>query len=138
MSIVAMLLTPALSRAAVIGAFGGAGLALTATYSRRGPMIYPVYAAILAALAVLLSRYPDLPYLGRVLAGLIGFCVATAAMYVAVGILARRARRRLVAEGRLPASALQFRLSIVGHTWRIGLLLAIGTIVSAGVAFVAV
>jgi hypothetical protein len=138
MSIVAILFTPAAARAAVIGAFGGAGLALTATYSRRGPMIYPVYASILAALAVLLSRYPDLPYLGRVLAALIGFCIATAAAYAAVGILARRARRRLVAKGRLPASALHFRLSIVGHAWRIGLLLAIGTIVSAGVAFVAV
>ena len=138
MGIVAILANPALPRAAVIGAFGGAGLALTATYSRRGPMIYPVYAAILAALAVLLSRYPNVPYLGRLLAALIGFCVATAAAYVAVGILARRARRRLVAKGRLPASALQFRLSIVGHAWRIGLLLAIGTIVSASVAFVAV
>ena len=138
MSIVAILVAPAAARAAVIGAFGGAGLALTATYSRRGPMIYPVYASILAALAVLLSRYPDLPYLGRVLAALIGFCIATAAAYAAVGILARRARRRLVAKGRLPASALHFRLSIVGHAWRIGLLLVIGTIVSAGVAFVAV
>jgi hypothetical protein len=138
MAIDANLFNPALARAAVIGAFGGAGLALTATYSRRGPLIYPVYAAILAALAILLSRYPDLPYLSRVFAALVGFCVATAAAYVAVGILSRRARRRLVAIGRLPASALQFRLSIVGHAWRIGLLLVIGTIVSAGVAFVAV
>jgi hypothetical protein len=138
MGIVAILLNPALARAAVIGAFGGAGLALTATYSRRGPLIYPVYAAILAALAILLSRYPDLPYLGRVLAAFVGFCVATAAAYVAVGLLSRRARRRLVASGRLPATALQFRLSIVGHAWRIALLLVIGTIVSAGIAFVAV
>jgi hypothetical protein len=138
MAIDANLFNPALARAAVIGAFGGAGLALTATYSRRGPLIYPVYAAILAALAILLSRYPDLPYLSRVFAALVGFCVATAAAYVAVGILSRRARRRLVAIGRLPASALQFRLSIVGHAWRIGLLLVIGSIVSAGVAFVAV
>jgi hypothetical protein len=138
MSVVAIVLNPAVSRAAVLGAFGGAGLALTSLYSRRGPMIYPVYAAILAALAVLLSRYSDLPYLSRVFAALVGFCVATAASYVTVGILADRQRRLLVAQGRLPASALHVRLSIAGHAWRIGALLTIGTIASAGVAFIAV
>jgi len=132
-----LLLNPALPRATVVGAFGGAGLALTALYSRRGPMIYPVYAAILAALTALLSRFPDLPYAGRLLASLIGFSVATAALYVTTGILADRDRRRLVKAGRLPASALQFRLSIIGHAWRIGFLLTIGTIASAGVAFIA-
>ena len=34
---------PAFPRALVIGLFGGAGLALTALYSRRGPLIYPVW-----------------------------------------------------------------------------------------------
>jgi hypothetical protein len=138
MSVVAIILSPALARAAVIGAFGGAGLALTAVYSRRGPMIYPVYAAILAALAVLLSRYSALPFLVRACAALTGFCVATAAAYVTVGILAGRQRRLLVAQGRLPAAALHARLSIAGHAWRIGALLTIGTIASAGVAFIAV
>jgi hypothetical protein len=56
---------PAFPRALFIGVFGGAGLALTALYSRRGPMIFPVYAAILAALALLLARYPDLRYVER-------------------------------------------------------------------------
>jgi hypothetical protein len=137
MGVTVLLLNPALPRSVVIGAFGGAGLALTALYSRRGPMIYPVYAAILAAFAALLARFPDLPYASRLLAALAGFCVATAALYVTTGILADRQRRRLVAKGRLPATALKFRLSVVGHAWRIGFLLIVGTIASAGVAFIA-
>src|SRR5512143_109360 len=131
MGLTILVLNPALARSVVIGAFGGAGLVLTALYSRRGPMIYPVYAAILAALAALLARFPDLPYISRLLAALVGFSVASAALYVTTGILADRGRRRLVAEGRLPATALNFRLSVIGHAWRIGFLLIIGTIASA-------
>ena len=41
---------PLVLRAGVVGIFGGAGLVLTQMYSRRGPLIFPVYAAILAAL----------------------------------------------------------------------------------------
>ncbi len=43
--------TPTLLRGLVIGAFGGAGLILTQVYSRRGPLIFIVYATILFALA---------------------------------------------------------------------------------------
>jgi len=132
-----LLLNPALPRAVVIGAFGGAGLTLTALYSRRGPMIYPVYAGILAALALLLARFPDQSYASRLVACLVGFSVASAALYVTTGILSRRGRERLVKQGRLPASALTFRLSFGGHAWRIAFLLAVGTLASAGVAFVA-
>ena len=35
---------PAFPRALVVGLFGGAGLALTTIYSRRGPLIYPALA----------------------------------------------------------------------------------------------
>src|SRR3954463_6287512 len=67
---------PAFPRAIVLGLFGGIGLALTATYSRRGPLIYPVYAAVLAAPTLLLARYASLPYDARVVAALAGFCAA--------------------------------------------------------------
>ena len=136
-SLVSVFSNPALPRAIVVGLFGGAGLALTSIYSRRGPLIYPVYAAILAALALLLARYSTIAYSARLVAALSGFCVASAALYVTSGVLADRARRLLVADGRLPASALTFRLSVIGHVWRIAFLLAIGTLVSAGVAFIA-
>jgi hypothetical protein len=133
-----ILANPALLRAVVIGAFGGTGLALTAIYSRRGPLIYPVYATILAALALLLARYPALTYVARLTAALTGFGVASAALYFTTGVLADRQRRRLVAQGRLPPAALHYHLSVLGHAWRIGMLVAIGTLVSAGVAFVSV
>jgi hypothetical protein len=128
---------PALPRAIVLGLFGGIGLALTATYSRRGPLIYPVYAAVLASLAVLLSRYSTLAYNVRVVAALGGFCAASLVLYVAVGFLADRDRAIWVELGRLPETALHHRVSLLGHAWRWGFLLAIGTVASAGVAFIA-
>lgn len=133
-----LFLNPAFPRAVVVGLFGGAGLTLTALYSRRGPLIYPVYAAILAALALELAQFADLSYASRLVACLAGFSVASAVLYVTVGFLSRRQRRQLVDRTRLPESALHYRLSIGGHAWRIAFLLGIGTIVSAGVAFIAV
>ena len=80
-----LLSNPALPRAVVVGLFGGAGLSLTIVYSRRGPMIYVAYAALLVALALLLSRYAELTYFTRFVAALSGFAVACAAVaFVAV------------------------------------------------------
>ena len=42
-----------------------------------------------------------------------------------------------VADGRLPASASQRRISVGGHAWRFGFLALVGSLASAGVAFVA-
>jgi hypothetical protein len=131
-----VLVNPALPRALVVGLFGGAGLALTAMYSRRGPLIYPVYAALLAALAMLLARYSTISFADRLVAALGGFSVASGVLYVATGILPDGARRRLVDQGRLRPSELKGGVSFAGHTWRVGFLLAVGIVVSAGVAFV--
>ena len=130
-----IVLNHVIAQAAVLGMFGGVGLALTAAYSRRGPLIYPVYAVILAALAVLLTRYASLSFWERGGAALVGFSLASAGLYIATGVLARGSRRRLVRQGRLPASALAYRVSLSGHVWRIAVLLALGTVASAGVAF---
>src|SRR6476660_4374660 len=123
-----LFVNPVLPRALVVGVFGGIGLVLTAVYSRRGPLIFAPYAALLAALTLVLARYPNLAYGVRVAAGLAGFLVASAALYVATGVLADRARRRLVAEGRLPATALHHRLSMWGHAWRVALLVGVGAV----------
>jgi hypothetical protein len=131
------LANPAMTRALVIGVFGGAGLSLTATYSRRGPMIYPVYASLLAALTLLLSRFSAVGFVDRFAAALASFLVASAVLAFTVGRLARLHRARLVTSGRLSESALNARVSLFGYAWRIGFMLAIGGIVSAGVAFVA-
>jgi len=130
-----LLLNPAFPRAIVLGLFGGAALALTVTYSRRGPMIFLPYAALLAATGLLLSRYPQLPYADRFAATLAALAVATIPLYVAVGVLAGRARARLRREGKLPPHGRG--MSVWGRTWRLGSLVVVGVIVSAGVAYVA-
>jgi hypothetical protein len=137
MSPTELIVNPAFPRALVVGAFGGVALVLTAIFSRRGPLIFAPYAAFLAALTLLLARYPSLTYSARVAAGLAGFLVASAALYAATGVRADRARRRLVAEGRLPETALHHHLPLWGHAWRLGFLVGVGTVVCAGLAFVA-
>lgn len=136
MLLVELLSTEAFPRAIVVGVFGGAGLVLTHLYSRRGPLVYAPYAALVVMLTWLLARYPAVPYVGRFAAALGGFLTGSMLLYVAAGITADRQRRRLVREGRLPPSALQFSTGVFGHAWRLGFLVAIGSVVSAGVAYV--
>jgi hypothetical protein len=125
-----------IAQAIVVGIFAGVGLALTTIYSRRGPMIYPVYAALVVALTLLLSRHAILPFRDRFVASLVGFLVASLMLYAVVGVLAQRDRIRLVNEGRLPATTLKRPIGFFGHSWRLGFLLAIGALVSAAAAFV--
>src|SRR5262245_60257873 len=116
---------PLVLRAAVVGLFGGVGLSLTSIYSRRGPLIFPVYAALLACLALLLARHSQSSFGLRTASALVGFTTATLMSYVTVGVLARRHREVLVAEGRLlPNSG---GVSALGHLCRWALLLGIGT-----------
>ena len=133
-TIAGLLSNPALTRALVLGLFGGAGLVLTTVYSRRGPLIYPVYAAFLAALTMLLARYPGVTYPVRFAIALAGFLTASALLYVAVSVLGDRQRERLRREGRLPPGG---GVRFFGHLWRVGFLVAVGAVVSAGVAFIA-
>ena len=129
-----LLANPAFPRAIVVGVFGGAGLALTMIYSGRGPLIYPVYAALLTALALLLARYDAMLLVERFAAALVGFLVASAILYITVGIRSDQQRRRLLVQGRL--SATSGRLPLWGHTWRLAFLLAVGVITSAGIAYI--
>jgi hypothetical protein len=130
-----LFLTPALSRAIVVGAFGGAALVLTAVYSRRGPTILVPYAGLGGAIALLLSRYSTLSYGGRFVAALAGFLVATILLYAAVGVLARRARQQRRRDGKLPAPV--SGISAWGRTWRLTAVSALAVIACAGIAYVA-
>jgi len=120
---------PPISRAAVVGVFGGAGLVLTTIYSRRGPLIYPVYAALLSALALLLARYRSLAFSTRFAAAFTGVLVATCMLFVAVLVLGGRQRRALQESGRP---------TVPGHipAWGPPLLGVILVAISGGVAFV--
>jgi hypothetical protein len=121
---------PFMLRAVVIGVIGGAGLVLTQMYSRRGPLIYPVYAVILAALAFLGVRFTPLPYFALFAAVLLGMLVATAIAFAGVLVLGARQRRELRRSGReiRPGSP---------PAWGFPLILAAIVGASAAVAFVA-
>ncbi len=119
----------ALARALVIGAFGGAGLVLTQVYSRRGPLIFPVYAALLAALALSRARAAHLGFSPRFLIALSATVLATTIAFVATLILAARVRRRLKREGRQLAPGR-------APVWGLPLVVLILVTGSAGVAYV--
>jgi len=120
---------PLISRTLVVGVFGGAGLVLTQMYSRRGPLIFPVYAAILVSIALVSARFGDLPYPAHLAAALTGMVVATAMALAAVLVLGARERQKIRESGRPMAPG--------GAPWW-GFPLIILTIVaaSAAVAFV--
>jgi hypothetical protein len=123
-------LLPVMSRAVTIGAFGGAALVLTQIYSRRGPLIYPVYAGILVVLGLFLTRAASLGFGTRFVICLVALLVSTAMTFIATLVLAARARARLLAQGRTIAPG---RAPI----WGLPLLLLILVTASAGVAYVA-
>jgi uncharacterized paraquat-inducible protein A len=126
-------LTQALPRIIVVGVFFGAALALTATYSRRGPTILLPYAGLAFAVVLLLTRYSVLSYGYRLVGALAAFLVATIPLYVAVGVLAARARAQLRHEGRVPVEG----MSRVSRAWRLSLVSILAAILCAGIAFVA-
>src|SRR5256885_9730098 len=127
-----LLVNPALPRALAVGAFGGVGLVLTVVYSRRGPMIFVPYAALVAELTLLLSRFEQLPYAPRFAAAFAAFAIATVPVYVAVGVLGKRQRERLRREGRLSTEPPPAAVSLWGHVCRIGFGIAACGIPSAG------
>ena len=118
-----------LSRSLVIGAFGGAALVLTQLYSRRGPLIYPVYAGILFALGLFLSRATGLSYGARLVVCFAAVLLSTAITFGVTLVLAARARARLLAQGGtlVPGRA---------PVWGLPLVLLLLVTASAGVAYV--
>lgn len=119
----------AFSRTVVIGAFGGAGLVLTELYSRRGPMIYPVYAAILFAVTLSLARTSALTFEARFVAAFAGLAVSTAIAMMAIIIRTARARRAMANSPRP-----RRRGGMPG--WAPPLLLLLLAMASAGAAYV--
>jgi hypothetical protein len=120
---------PALSRALVIGVFGGAGLVLTQLYSRRGPLIYPVYAAILFVLGLSLTRTPSLGFTARLLIALAAILLSTLAALVATIVRGNRERDRIRESGRIIAPG-------GAPVWGFPLILLVLVVASAGVAYV--
>ena len=94
-----------LLRACILGLFGGAALVLTHTYSRRGPMLYLVYAGILAATVLMLAQSSPSAYRLRFLAVLLAVSIATCMSLIRVLIVGARQRRRMRDLPVLPGGA---------------------------------
>lgn len=107
---------PLIARGAVVGVLGGTGLVLTQIYSRRGPLIFPVYAAILAALGFVGVRFEELPFAAHFSAVLVGMVISTSFAFIAVLILGARERRELLASGRpiAPGGAPWWGFPVIG------------------------
>jgi hypothetical protein len=121
--------TRACSQALVIGVFGGAGLVLVQLYSRRGPLIYPAYAAILVALTLSLARAGSLPFSARALAAFTALAASTVIAMAGAAVRAAGARRDYATAGRVLASG-------GAPWWAPSLILTLLVTASAGVAYV--
>jgi hypothetical protein len=85
---------PLLAQTLVLGIFGGAGLVLVTLYSRRGPMIFPVYAALLAGLTVLAGVHRETGFVVRFVAMYIATLAATLMLFIGVSVSSAKSRRR--------------------------------------------
>ena len=105
--------------ALALGVLGGAALIVTTMLSPGQMVLLPYAALVLASLAaVRLAGWPDFPR--RFAAAFLAFMVATAALYVFVA----------TSEDVTP-------LPLSGHVWRLGLMAAIGGVLSGAVAYLA-
>lgn len=101
-----------------LGVLGGGALITTAAVSHRGPLVFLPYAAIVIISAVILRAEAVQPFSRRFLLGLGAFMLATLIFYLFVAKVSRGLTE----------------ISILGHAWRIGLMVVIGSILSAAVA----
>jgi hypothetical protein len=103
-----------------LGVLGGAALISTVSLTSRGPMVFVPYAALVIATALFLRVERVRPFMRRFSLALGSFMVATVALYVFIFTVANVP----VIHG----------LAIGGHAWRLGMMLGIGSILSAAVA----
>ena len=91
-----------ITQAVVVGSFGGVGLVLGYMFSKRGPIIFPIYAAILFVAALVISQYPGLSFLPRFSALMLSMFIATAMAMVAVVYNTQRVKRLRAKRGLPP------------------------------------
>jgi len=102
-----------------LGVLGGAALIATASLSTRGPLIYIPYAAIVLTSAAYLRFERVQPFAMRFTLALGVFMLATVLLYLFIGLFHAKTL---------------FVISPLGHAWRLGLMLLIGSALSAAVA----
>ena len=93
---------PVYIRALIVGVFGGLSLVLTHTFSRRGPLIFPVYAAILLVATLVTAQFPGLTFGTRFASVLLSLIVATACSLTEISYRAARRARARAQTGKPP------------------------------------
>jgi hypothetical protein len=102
-----------------LGALGGAALITVEWATTRGPLILFPYAALAIVSAVYLRFECVQGWLRRFSLALGSYMVATVTLYLFIGLVLARSL---------------FDISAWGHMWRLGLMLLIGSALSAAVA----
>ena len=102
-----------------LGLLGGAALVTLEWTTTRGPLVLIPYAAIILVSWLYLRLERVQGWSRRFILTLGSFMVATVVLYVFIGAVLARSL---------------FVISAWGHTWRLGLMLLIGALLSAAVA----
>jgi len=102
-----------------LGLLGGGALITTVTATSRGPMIFLPYSGIVVVTAAYL-RLEHVPHFtNRFRLALGAFMFASVLLYLFIGLFAAKTL---------------FAIPLLGHAWRLGIILAVGTALSAAVA----
>lgn len=104
---------------ASLGVLGGAALIATVSLSRRGPMIYLPYTAIVLTAAFYLRSEHVQGFATRFGLALGAFMLATVIVYLFIGLYSAKTL---------------FVISLAGHAWRLALMFGVGALLSAAVA----
>lgn len=109
-----------LSLAVALGVLGGATLVLSALYFTTGKYLLLPYALVVLGSLVAIRAEGMAAFSERFLTGLLAFVLSSLALYVSVALS--------------PAVG---HVGLLGHAWRLGLLVVIGAVVSLATATVA-
>lgn len=102
-----------------LGLLGGAALVVTVSTTSRGPIVLVPYAVLVLVTAAYLRLENVQHFARRFTLSLGSFMVATIVLYLFIGLVAAKTL---------------FVISLWGHAWRLGIMLAIGAALSAAVA----
>lgn len=102
-----------------LGLLGGGALITTVWVTSRGPMVLLPYAALVLVTAAYLRLEHVQHFARRFGLALGSFMTATVTLYLFIGLVSAKTL---------------FEITPWGHTWRLGIMLVIGTALSAAVA----
>jgi len=105
-----------------LGVLGGAALIVTSIVTSKGPAIFIPYSALIIATFAALRAVKWSAFSKRFTSSFLAFIVATISLYLFIGIF---------------DAGTILEISVWGHIWRLGLMGAIGGLLSFAVAYLA-